>query len=77
MNKVSKFLLRLSRTERERIGPVVDMILANELSGLDCKKLQNRGNAHRVRIGRVRILFERVEPENIIIDIGFRNDNTY
>ena len=77
MNKISKFLLKLSRAERERIGPVIDMIVAKDLSGLDCKKLKDRGNKYRVRIGGIRILFEKAEPENIITDIGFRDDNTY
>lgn len=77
MHKVDKFLLKLSRKERERIMPIIALIVKNDLARLDCKKLKGNGREYRVRIGSIRILFIRNDEKNVITDIDYRNDNTY
>ncbi len=59
------------------IEETVARILRDDLSGLHCKKLKDSKNKFRVRIGRVRIIFQRDGHESAILDVGYRDDNTY
>lgn len=77
MDKVSKFLLKLSRAKRERAMFAIRSIVEGSESMLDVKKLQGKTDEYRVRIGSIRIIFKKEGFRNVIIDIGFRNDNTY
>lgn len=77
MNKVSKFLLKLSPRERERIMPFVVAIERGNVEHLDCVKLKDRGDEYRVRAGSVRIQFLKTANGNIVTHIGFRNESTY
>ena len=77
MDKVSKFLLKLSRERREHIMPIIARVTHNELENLDCSKLQGRGNEYRVRVGSIRIQFVKMSVGNIITKVGFKGDTTY
>ena len=77
MDKVSKFLLKLSRERRERIMPIVACITRNELENLDCAKLGGRNNEYRIRVGSIRIQFVKTPVGNIITKVGFKGDTTY
>ena len=77
MDKVSKFLLKLSRERREHITPIVARITRNELENLDCTKLRGRDNEYRVRVGSIRIQFVKMSVGNIITKIDFKGDTTY
>lgn len=77
MDRVSKFLLKLSRSERERVMPVVADIVRGSIIQLDCKKLKGRNNEYRVRVGSIRIQFIKTTSGNLITKMSFRNDNTY
>ena len=77
MDKVSKFLLKLSRERREHIMPIVARIIRNDLENLDCKKLGGRDSEYRVRVGSIRIQFVKTPEGNIITKVGFKGDTTY
>ena len=77
MDKVSKFLVRLTPKDRERLMPIIRDIMHNLLAGLDCRKLRGRDAEYRVRAGDFRIQFVRMSHINMITKIGFRGDNTY
>lgn len=77
MDKVSKFLLKLSRERRVRVMPIVARITRNELDNLDCAKLGGRENEYRVRVGSIRIQFVKTAAGNIITKIGLKGDTTY
>lgn len=77
MDKVSKFLLKLSRDKRAHVIPIVVRITRNELDNLDCTKLGGRDNEYRVRVGSIRIQFAKTSMGNIITKIGFKGDTTY
>ena len=50
MHKVNKFLLLISRKERERLIPIMQDITEGKLLHLDCKKLKGENNKFRVGI---------------------------
>lgn len=77
MDKVDKFTRKLEKHEALRLHDVINQIRMNQLSGLDVKKLKGSDEEYRVRMGRVRIRFLKTDNRNVIIDVGFRNDNTY
>ncbi|MFH1375934.1 MAG: hypothetical protein ABIH35_04675 [Patescibacteria group bacterium] len=55
----------------------VTLILLNQLENLDVKRLQGAEKSFRVRVGKIRIIFESIGSKNIILDIGFRDSKTY
>lgn len=77
MDKVSKFLSKLSPRERERVMPIVGDITRGSIAHLNYKKLKGRDNEYRVRVGSVRIQFVKTSCGNIITRLGFKGDTTY
>jgi mRNA-degrading endonuclease RelE of RelBE toxin-antitoxin system len=77
MNKLDKFLYKLDKKTRDIAGKAIVLILSGDFSMLDLKKLKGSENRYRVRVGRVRIIFDKTNNGNKIQDISFRNDNTY
>ncbi|MCX6810093.1 MAG: hypothetical protein NTZ65_05135 [Candidatus Berkelbacteria bacterium] len=78
MDKIEKFLQRLSKKERERVKEIFRLILKNKIAGLDIKKLKDRNDLFRVRSGNLRIIFRRDTKNKIfILTISCRNEKTY
>jgi mRNA-degrading endonuclease RelE of RelBE toxin-antitoxin system len=77
VDKIDKFLRKLSAQDRERLDSIIERIVLNNLASLDVRKLKGRPNEYRLRVGQIRIIFLRVRKINIITDIQFRNDHTY
>ena len=77
MDKISKFLKKLSKDSRCRLEQLISQILIGDLSGLDVKKLKGEINLFRVRKGDLRIIFLKTKDTVRIIDIDRRNDTTY
>ena len=77
MNKLDKFLLKLDGKTREIVKKIIILIISGELSSLNIKKLKGSSNTYRVRVGRIRIIFERTSMDNKIRSISFRDENTY
>lgn len=74
MQKYIKFLRELPKPLRDRLVEIVSLISQNDLKNLDIKPLVAKGDFYRCRIGKIRIIFEKKESENIIHDIGFRGN---
>ena len=77
MDKIEKFLRRLTRNERERIASVLVRIVAGEYSKIDVKKMKGYGNLYRARVGTIRIIFIEQNSKRRIIAVGRRDDRTY
>jgi mRNA-degrading endonuclease RelE of RelBE toxin-antitoxin system len=77
MNKVDKFLNKLSNKERITVLECLKLIKAKNFEGLNFKKLSGFDILYRVRKGSIRIVFSW-EWQNVnIIKIDRKNDNTY
>ena len=78
MNKLDKFLSKLEKKNRVVVvGEVVTLIIVGDFSMLDIKKLKGSRKRYRVRVGRIRVIFDKTKDGNKIQDISFRDDNTY
>lgn len=77
MNKLDKFLFKLDKKIREVVKKVIVLILSGDFSTLDIKKLKGSQNRYRVRVGKIRIIFDQTDYGNKIQDISYRDDNTY
>jgi len=77
MDKITKFLKRLNRDERETLERILQQVRKNSLSGLDVRKLKGDGGLFRVRSGSVRIIFQKKEGTTKIISVDRRSEDTY
>lgn len=78
MDKIAKVLKNLSLKERELVRDILLKIKNNSLAGFDLKKLKDCEDIFRVRKGKLRIIFKRLDNGKIfILAIERRSDNTY
>jgi mRNA-degrading endonuclease RelE of RelBE toxin-antitoxin system len=77
MDKIKKYLSRLSPKDKVRIDEVVDKLRSRDTEDLQIKKLKGLKNKFRVRIGKNRIIFKGLGDELKILDIDKKDDNTY
>lgn len=77
MDKKEKFLRQLTEKERVMIGDAVAHILRGATSSLDIKKLKGRVSVYRVRVGRIRIVYEQTQGRVVILKVGFKGEDTY
>ena len=77
MNRIDKFLAKLTRELRLKILAVAEQILHGNFTGLNLKKLSGAEDQYRVRVGRIRIKFTMNKAGINIYYIGHRDDTTY
>lgn len=72
MDKIRKFLCKLTSKEQIVIYDILQSILNNDFWHLDITKLVNNENKYRVRKGNIRIVFSKSSDGNKIINIDYR-----
>ncbi len=77
MNKLDKFLSKIDKKTRIILEEIILLIVAGEISMLDLKKLRGMNNIYRVRVGKIRVIFEHTKTGNKIRSISNRDENTY
>ncbi len=78
MNKIDKYLKKLTSKERVDLLDILLKIKSGDISGLDIKKLKGYENYFRVRKGNTRILFHLdINGNGIIEEVVRRSDTTY
>ncbi len=77
MNRIDKFLSKLSTKDRVEVLKYLDVVLNRNFTNLNFKKLKGFNNLYRIRKSRFRIIFYMDEREIRLIKIDNRNDNTY
>ena len=78
MDRISKFLNKLSQKELTVVKDVLEKIKKGEMENFDMKKLKGADNFFRIRKGDIRIIYRINEKEEIILlNIERKNDNTY
>jgi len=77
MDKIEKALAKLSEKERKKTKQVLTKLFSNEIKGLDIKKLKDRNDIFRLRVGDLRIIYRQNEGKTYILAISRRNEKTY
>lgn len=77
MDKISKLLKKLSPKERERLEETLTILLSNDTSSLDIKKLKGVDDVYRVRDGDLRVIFQKQEKEIRVLEVSRRDEDTY
>lgn len=77
MNKIDKFLSKLSLKERIIALEYIDAVKSRNFKDLNFKKLRGFDDLYRIRKSKLRIIFYMNKSEVRIIKIDNRNDNTY
>ena len=77
VDKIQKFINRLSYREKELINHLLVEIKNNRLVGLDIKKLKGRDDIYRARKGRVRIIYRLQNGEADVLAVERRSETTY
>lgn len=74
MENYLKFIGRLPKNLRLKVIKAVENLANNKLQNLDIKRLSAPHELYRCRVGKIRILFQKRNNVNFVLDIGFRGD---
>ncbi len=77
VDKIRKVLKKLTKKEREAVRDILEKINKNNFKGLDLKKLKGRDDIFRVRKGKIRIIFRKVNKSIFVLSIEKRSDKIY
>ena len=72
MDKIQKFIKRLSKTQSQLLAKVLLDIIALKLTSYDVKKMKGFKDYYRLRVGKIGIVFRKLKKESLVIDIDFR-----
>jgi mRNA-degrading endonuclease RelE of RelBE toxin-antitoxin system len=77
MDRIEKFLAKLSKEERLEVESYIENILRGKTTNIYTKKLRGRDDIFRFKKGKIRIIYKKEIAGVRIISIGHRNNNTY
>lgn len=77
MDRIEKFLRKLTEKERDTIETAIAALYSKSTASLDIKKLKGFDDIFRVRIGRIRIIFRKSSDDVEILEVSHRDENTY
>ncbi|MCX6810216.1 MAG: type II toxin-antitoxin system RelE/ParE family toxin [Candidatus Berkelbacteria bacterium] len=77
MDQIQKALAKLSDKERKKIKQALEKLFSGDIKGLNIKKLKDRSDIFRLRVGDLRIIYRMNENKISILAISRRNENTY
>ena len=77
MEKIFKFLRKRRKKERLLLMAAIDLIERNQLENFDLKKLSGFDKRYRARVGKFRIVFEKMNGVNHVIKVAEKDDRTY
>ena len=77
MDQIQKALAKLSEKERKKIKQALEKLFSDDVKGLNIKKLKDRSDIFRLRVGDLRIIYRANENKISILAISRRNENTY
>lgn len=77
MDRITKFLKRLSAKEQAKMLKVVTDIIAGDTAQYDSKKLKGHANLYRIRVGDIRIIYLELGKERNLIAMDRRSEKTY
>jgi mRNA-degrading endonuclease RelE of RelBE toxin-antitoxin system len=77
MDKIDKFLKKLTKAESTLLIKVIADILEQRTGQYDVKKLKGYRDIYRIRVGNKRIIFRQLLDDIEVLDVSLRNEKTY
>lgn len=77
MDKILKFLKKLTFKERNEIAKTIRRIKMDDLGGLKVRKLKGYKDLFRIRKGKFRIIFRKTDKFVELVAVEERDENTY
>lgn len=77
MDKIAKYLKRLSGSDLQAVESAIVLLLEGKRKQLNIKKLRGHTDIYRVRVGETRIIYREVQGKIVLLDIARRNEHTY
>lgn len=77
MDKIDKFLRRLSADELHRVEGAITDVLSKNLNTYDHKRLRGYHDIYRVRIGTIRVIYRQLEKDIETLEISRGSEKTY
>jgi len=77
MDKIAKFLKKLSGKVLDIVYKVIEKLLAGKTSNLDIKKLKGFDDIYRARVGKIRIIYSQNDSDLKLIEISRRSEQAY
>jgi len=77
MDKLTKLLKKLSEKQREYLEEVLYALVSGKTPALDIKKLKGVEEVYRVRVGDIRIIFQKNGGDIRVLEISRRDECTY
>lgn len=74
MDKIYKFLEKLSKKQRMLILSIFEDLKILNLANYDVKALKGKPGMFRLRQGSIRVIFAKMNGKGIVIAVGFRKD---
>lgn len=74
-DKITKFINSLDKKTKAKLKGKLLLLKTSPYESKDVKKLKNQqNNLYRLRLGKIRIIYELVNNEIEIIDIDYRGN---
>jgi len=77
MDKIDRFLKKLTKAESTLLIKVIADILEQRTGQYDVKKLKGYRDIYRIRVGNKRIIFRQLLDDIEVLDVSLRNEKTY
>jgi len=77
MDRIEKFLKKLSSKELDIVYKVIEQLLADQVSTFDIKKLKGFDDIYRARVGKIRIIYSQNDSDLKLIEISRRSEQAY
>lgn len=74
MDKIAKFLKKLTKKERLLLLKVLEDVKSLNLDNYDVKSIRGHQNTFRIKKGKIRIVFVKTSDYGIPLNIAYRKD---
>jgi len=75
MDKIEKFLQKLTQAERKLLASIMTKVRDNNLRGFDVKPLKGYKNLYRLRRSNFRVIFWCDSKSTTIVHVDYRKDS--
>lgn len=74
MDKIQKFLIKLAKKDRQMLTRILNDIRALKLEKYTVKALKGYKRLFRIRKGKIRIVFTKINGYGVILSVSYRKD---